>query len=151
MEVDNDQTELRDLVFVGRSNVGKSSLVNSVLGIEAAKTSRAPGKTRDLTYYPMERSHSRLVDCPGYGFARASGQEQERWRKLMEMYLAESLTIHRIIFLLDTTAGLQDTDAMLLEMLAERSLLFNLVLTKVDKVPGSKIRDKANVIIEDVK
>lgn len=151
LELDNAEEQLRDAVFVGRSNVGKSSLVNAVLGIEAAKTSKTPGKTRDLTYYPMERPYSRLIDCPGYGFARASRQERERWRKLMEMYFAESGTIQRVVFLVDMRAGLQDSDAMLMDMLVENSLLFSLVLTKVDKVKSSHVRDQANSVIDEVK
>ena len=146
--IDNEEDLIKDLVFVGRSNVGKSSLVNSVLGIQAAKTSKTPGKTRDLTFYPMERPQSRLVDCPGYGFARASQQEKERWRKFMEIYFTETLTIQRVIFLVDMTAGLQDSDAMLMDMLTSRNMPFNLVLTKVDKFKSNKIKDRANVVIE---
>ena len=105
MAIDNENFLLKDLVFVGRSNVGKSSLVNSILGIEAAMTSKTPGKTKEVTFYPMLRPHSRLVDCPGYGFARASNEEMEQWRKLMEIYLHDALTIQRVIFLVDTLAG----------------------------------------------
>ena len=69
----------------------------------------------------------------------------------MDMYFAESGTIQRVVFLVDTTAGLQDSDAMLMDMLVENSLLFTLVLTKVDKVKGSQVRDKANSVIDEVK
>ena len=67
----------------------------------------------------MLRSDARLVDCPGYGFARASHEEMDQWRKLMEIYLHEAMAIQRIVFLVDTVAGLQDSDAMLMKMLTD--------------------------------
>ena len=63
---------LKDIAFVGRSNVGKSSLINAILGVQAAKTSKTPGKTRDIQFYPLVKKDCRLIDCPGYGYARAS-------------------------------------------------------------------------------
>ena len=84
------QTSYKDLVFCGRSNVGKSSLINAITGQDVAITSKRPGKTRDLTYYSLEKEGARLVDCPGYGYARASQVEKEQWNKLMQVYLGEA-------------------------------------------------------------
>ena len=79
--------ELSDLAFVGRSNVGKSSLINAILGVQQTQTSKTPGKTKDLTFIPLKKPNCRLVDCPGYGYARASKAEMERWSKFMHLYL----------------------------------------------------------------
>ncbi len=74
--MDGENPLLKDIAFLGRSNVGKSSLINSVTGLEVAKTSKTPGKTRDITFIDLSLN-MRIVDCPGYGFARASQQEKE--------------------------------------------------------------------------
>lgn len=87
LDQEGDLAERKDLAFVGRSNVGKSSLINTLLGVQSAQTSKTPGKTKDLTFYPLEKTNCRLVDCPGYGFARASHTEKEKWRRFMQLYL----------------------------------------------------------------
>ena len=84
---DNDIAGLKELAFVGRSNVGKSSLINTVIGVQMTQTSKTPGKTKDLTFIPLDKPNCRLVDCPGYGFAKVSLAEKERWKKFMQIYL----------------------------------------------------------------
>jgi GTP-binding protein len=81
---------LKDLAFVGRSNVGKSSLVNIILGGNFAQTSKSPGKTKTLTLYSSMLEGARIVDCPGYGFAQVGHREKESWRKFMETYLRDA-------------------------------------------------------------
>ena len=83
----SDIAGLKELAFVGRSNVGKSSLINKVLGVQMTQTSKTPGKTKDLTFIPLEKPYCRLVDCPGYGYAKVSLAEKERWKKFMQIYL----------------------------------------------------------------
>lgn len=75
---------------MGRSNVGKSSLINAVLGQQLALTSKTPGKTQHLHFFPRPLLQASLVDCPGYGFARASGTQRDQWKKFMETYLLKS-------------------------------------------------------------
>jgi len=87
LELEGELSELRDLAFVGRSNVGKSSLINALLGLEITQTSKTPGKTKELTFIPLEKTGCRLVDCPGYGFAKTSHVEKEKWKKFMQLYL----------------------------------------------------------------
>ena len=103
--------------MVGRSNVGKSSLINGILsgkgkhtGSTAATrksqgalalTSKTPGKTNRLQFYSMPGVHANLVDCPGYGFAKASHTEKENWRRFMESYLKHSQFLHRVVLLID--------------------------------------------------
>ena len=84
LEQEGPDAELRDLAFVGRSNVGKSSLINTILGVQTTQTSKTPGKTKDLTFISLLKENCRLVDCPGYGYARASQIEKEKWRKFMQ-------------------------------------------------------------------
>lgn len=82
---------LKDLAFVGRSNVGKSSLVNILLGGNYAQTSKTPGKTKNLTFYETMLGGARIVDCPGYRFGNACHQEKESWRKFMENYMRDAI------------------------------------------------------------
>jgi GTP-binding protein EngB required for normal cell division len=106
----NESPGFKDIALLGRSNVGKSSLINQISGRQFAITSKTPGKTRDLQFIDLGLER-RIVDCPGYGFARAAGAEKEQWRKLMEIYLTQSTTIHRAMLLVDLHAGMQDSDA----------------------------------------
>ena len=78
-----------------------------------------------------------LVDCPGYGFAKASSQDKENWKKFMMQYLTESTKLHRVVMLIDIKAGMQDSDKLLVDMLTELNKIFMVVLTKADKVKAS--------------
>ena len=119
LQQDDENPSLKDIALVGRSNVGKSSLINYIAGIKVAKTSKTPGKTRDLTFIDLGHDR-RVIDCPGYGFARASQEEKEQWRRLMESYLQKSSSLHRVMLLIDSTTGVQASDKQLLDMLVER-------------------------------
>ena len=128
--------------------MGKSSLINAILGLDLTKTSKLPGKTRtlksiNLTKFQSELYLPRLVDCPGYGFARAAEAEKERWRKFMELYLREATSLHRVILLVDLTAGLTAKDKQLMDVLTDTSKPFILVITKCDKVKSKQVSDKA--------
>ena len=81
----------------------------------------------------------RIVDCPGYGFARASQQEKEQWRKLMETYLHNSPSLHRILLLIDINTGVQASDSMLLDLLVDKTRPVSLVLTKADKMKAKYV------------
>ena len=92
----------------------------------------------------------RIVDCPGYGFARASQQEKEQWRKLMETYLQNSKSLHRILLLIDINTGVQASDNMLLDLLVEKSKPVSLVLTKSDKMKAKHVQKTTEAIIKEV-
>ena len=93
----------------------------------------------------------RLVDCPGYGYAKASQVEKENWRKFMQIYLMSSSSLQRVMLLVDLSVGLQDSDKLLMDTLTESSQPFTLVLTKVDKIKqGEKIMDKAKTTVDQV-
>jgi len=90
---------LREFAFVGRSNVGKSSLINAMLDADIVQASRTPGKTRALSYVHLPQSDAFLVDCPGYGYAKVSQAEKQSWQKLMNVYMTHSQSLWRMIIL----------------------------------------------------
>ena len=98
-------------------------------------TSKTPGKTNRLHFFTLPALEgASLVDCPGYGFAKASYTERENWRKFMEIYLKHSHSLHRVVMLIDIQVGLMDSDKMLMDMLTDSHRPFLTVLTKADKV-----------------
>ncbi len=128
-----------EVVFVGRSNVGKSSLINMVTGRNIARVSKEPGRTRTINYFLLEDSVY-LVDVPGYGFARVPKEEQERWKEMMERYFTERKDNIRMVFLLvDAVAGLQRLDRQMVEWLELIGVPFTVVLTKTDKASQREI------------
>ncbi len=122
-----------EVVFVGRSNVGKSSLINMVVGRNVARVSKEPGRTRMINYFLLE-DKVYLVDVPGYGFARVPVKEREKWRSMMERYFRERKENIKMVFLLiDSVVGVQPLDERMLEWLQFIGVPFTVVLTKTDK------------------
>ena len=129
---------LPEVAFVGRSNVGKSSAINTLLGRKkAARVSRTPGRTQAINLFVLDRQLS-FADLPGYGFARVPPQVQERWRRSMERYLRERETLELVIVLVDARHPGQRSDVQMLDALRrfERKVL--VVATKVDQVGRSR-------------
>lgn len=125
---------LPEFAFLGRSNCGKSSLVNYLLGRKAlAHISRQPGKTRLLNYYRVEERYD-LVDLPGYGYARVSKAMRESWWSLMRRYLASDRRLTAALLLLDPRREPDDRDGEVVQMLQEGARPFAIVVTKVDKL-----------------
>lgn len=142
---EGEVSELKDLAFVGRSNVGKSSLINALLGIELTQTSKTPGKTKDLTFIPLAKPGCRLVDCPGYGYAKASQAEKERWKKFMQIYFKNSPSLQRVMLLVDLKVGLHDSDEILMDTLTSSNQQFSLVLTKIDRFKKeTEVKERAD-------
>ena len=122
-----------EFAFIGRSNVGKSSLINAVGGRrDLAKTSSTPGKTQMLNIFDIE-GRWRLVDLPGYGYARVSKKHRASLREMIETYLARRRSLHCAFVLLDASIPLQDIDREMIRWLAERGLPQAWVFTKADK------------------
>jgi GTP-binding protein len=128
---------LPEVALVGRSNVGKSSLLNTLVGRKAlARVSRTPGKTRALNVYRWGRLY--LVDVPGYGWSRAGQSERAAWRRLVFAYIAERPALAGVVWLLDIRREPSDDDLAMARALAGRRLPTLLAITKADKVSRSR-------------
>jgi len=131
---------LPELAVVGRSNVGKSSLINALVGQDGlARTSRTPGRTRLVNWFEVEtKPRFLLVDLPGYGYAEVSKATRESWRPLIETYLAQRTTLAGVLLLIDIRRGSQDEELDFVPWLAEREKPIVVALTKADKLPKNK-------------
>ncbi|MBN2759344.1 MAG: YihA family ribosome biogenesis GTP-binding protein [Rhodobacteraceae bacterium] len=126
-----------EVCFAGRSNVGKSSLINALTGRRAiARTSNTPGRTQEINYFTAGDSHY-LVDLPGYGFAKAPIPVVEKWQRLLKAYLSGRATLRRAFLLIDMRHGVKDVDAEIMRMLDTSAVTFQVVLTKADKISAS--------------
>lgn len=131
--------DVPEVAFVGRSNVGKSSLINALLGQKnLAKTSSTPGLTKLVNYFLVNESF-RIVDLPGYGFAKAGHKHVANWASLMEQYLLSSFSLRSVCVLLDCRHQPSDLDKMMIEFLNFHQIPYVLVATKVDKIAKSQI------------
>ena len=130
-----------EIAFCGRSNVGKSSLLNALTGRKAiARTSVTPGRTQELNFFEVgEPTQFRLVDMPGYGFAKAPVKVVERWKQLVRTYLRGRAVLKRTLVLVDARHGAKAVDLEMMKMLDEAAVGFRLVLTKADKIKASEL------------
>ncbi len=132
---------LPEIAFAGRSNVGKSSLVNALTGQSAlARVSRSPGRTRQINFFDLG-GRMMLVDLPGYGYAEAPKREIARWTKLIERYLRGRPSLMRVLLLLDARFGLKETDRPLMKLLDEAAVSYQVVLTKADLLEEADLAD----------
>jgi GTP-binding protein len=133
--------EVPEVAFAGRSNVGKSSLLNALTGRKAlARTSVTPGRTQELNFFDVgDPLAFRLVDMPGYGFAKAPKDIVKKWRFLVNDYLRGRQVLKRALVLIDSRHGIKDVDREILEMLDRAAVSYRLVMTKADKVKASDL------------
>lgn len=134
------ESDLPEVVFAGRSNVGKSSLINRLFGRKAlAKVSQNPGKTATINFFlcdggQSKNSSARFVDLPGYGYAKVSKTERARWGQLIEGYFAQNRTFALVVCLVDIRHDAQALDVSMIQFVQDCGLPFAVVLTKADKL-----------------
>jgi GTP-binding protein len=141
-------TDLPEVAFAGRSNVGKSSLINAVAGQNhLARASTAPGRTREINFFVAD-GKLRLVDLPGYGFAKVSRGEKNKFQNLGRSYLRGRPNLKRAYLLIDSRHGLKDVDTEAMDAFDDAAVSYQIVLTKADKLKG---RDLEQVHAETLK
>ena len=137
---------LQEVVLCGRSNVGKSSLINSLFNRRnIAKTSSTPGKTRSINYYEVDEKFY-LVDLPGFGYAKTSKKEREFWAALIENYFSTSKNISLVFHLIDSRHKPTDLDLKLNELIKSYRLEYNIIMTKIDKLNQSELSRTKNEV-----
>lgn len=135
-----------EFAFVGRSNVGKSSLINAITKSDIAITSKTPGRTKQLNFFNIAEKMN-FVDMPGYGYAKANKKEIENWTDLMIKYLLGRDNLKRLFLLIDSRRGIKDNDLEIMKILDDCAVLYQVVLTKSDEV-GKQELEK---ILKDIK
>lgn len=133
--------DVPEVAFAGRSNVGKSSLLNALTGRKSiARASVTPGRTQELNFFEVgEPTKLRLVDMPGYGFAKAPPKVVENWRRLVRDFLRGRAVLKRTLLLIDARHGIKPVDAEMMDMLDEAAAPYRVVLTKADKIKASEL------------
>jgi GTP-binding protein len=141
-----------EIAFAGRSNVGKSSLLNALTGRKSlARTSNTPGRTREVNFFNA-KDRLMLADLPGYGYARVSKTEVEGWTRLIEDYLRGRVQLRRCCLLIDSRHGLKDSDRTAMAMMDQAAQNYQIVLTKCDKIkPGPLKKRVEDITLELVK
>ena len=130
-----------EIAFAGRSNVGKSSLINALTGQKSlARVSVTPGRTRELNFFTLGKNDDfYLVDMPGYGYARASKAEVKGWTRLIQDYLKGRRELKRVFLLIDARHGLKESDREIMTLMDEAAVSYQGVLTKADKPKGAEL------------
>jgi len=142
-----------EIAFAGRSNVGKSSILNALTGRNSlARTSHTPGRTQELNFFalggPPGEERLRLVDMPGYGYASASKQKIASWTSLMSDYLRGRQTLARVFVLVDGRHGVKDVDAQMFDLLDQSAVSYQVILTKRDEVKASDAQARVDSTLE---
>lgn len=134
------ETGLPEIAFAGRSNVGKSSLINAITGVNGlARASNMPGRTQELNFFELP-GKAYLVDLPGYGFAAAPKKVVQAWTRLIHDYLRGRVQLKRVFLLIDSRHGIKKTDENVMKMLDGAAVTYQIILTKADKLPSGVVQ-----------
>lgn len=136
-------TQFAEYAFVGRSNVGKSSLINAIVNEKIARTSNTPGRTQSLNLFNLN-DKTMIVDLPGYGFARVSKADALRWLERLQEYLLNRSQLRRLFILIDSRIGVKDSDLDLMDFCDDNGICYQIVYTKKDK----RVREKEQLQIQ---
>lgn len=145
------QNELPEIAFAGKSNVGKSSLINALMNRKSyARISATPGKTQTINFYNIN-SELYLVDLPGYGYAKVSEKEKEQWGKLIERYLHGSAQLKAVFLLIDIRHDPSANDKMMYDWIVNQGFQPIIIATKLDKLKRSQIQKHVKMVREGLK
>lgn len=138
---DYPQTDLPEIAFAGRSNAGKSSLINQISDSKIAHVSNTPGKTRLLSFFNVRLKYI-LVDMPGYGFAKRSGAEQNSWEEMVEVYIKRRIQLKGLILVMDIRRDWTEEEELLKMFTEKAGVPIAVALTKSDKISKSEVKSK---------
>lgn len=141
------ETYYPEVAFIGASNVGKSSLINSLTAQKIAITSNTPGRTRQVNFFLISE-RLMLVDMPGYGFAKAKDKHIAQWQKTSFEYFAKRRQLKRVFLLIDPIKGLKETDHEMADIFNALGISYQIILTKTDKLKPTELEKSKNEIIE---
>ena len=139
-----------EIAFSGRSNVGKSSLINSITGTKfTARTSQNPGRTQQLNFFEAGNGQIRLVDFPGFGYAKASKSSIQKWNNLIKSYIKYRSSLVRVFLLIDSRRGITNPDRDAMEIFNKLAVSYQIVLTKIDKLKSSELISTFEGVIKE--
>lgn len=145
------ESDFDEVAFAGRSNVGKSSLINALFNqTKLAKTSSTPGRTQQLNFFNFDNKLY-LVDLPGYGYAKAPEKLVRQWQVVLKTYLRGRPTLRRVFLLIDSRHGLKKEDREIMKLLDESAVTYQVVLTKIDKISEKALSSVSTAIAEELK
>lgn len=144
------ESRFPEIAFIGKSNVGKSSLINATVNKKIALTSKTPGRTKQLNFFLLEEQLS-IVDMPGYGYAKASKKDIEDWEKLSYRYFSTRANLKKVFLLIDARRGLDKKDEEMINIFNALAVSYQLVLTKIDQLKPEELTKIIAKITEDSK
>jgi GTP-binding protein len=142
---------IKEIAFAGRSNVGKSSLLNALTGRRAlARTSNTPGRTQQINFFELD-GQLYLVDLPGYGYAKASKERVHAWNDMVFNYLQSRMTLKRVCVLIDARHGIKDIDDETMAFLDSANVPYAVIMTKADKLKAAELAEVVTSVIQGLK
>jgi len=146
------EESISEVAFSGRSNVGKSSLINAITGTKfTARTSQNPGRTQQLNFFSIGENHLRLVDFPGFGYAKASKSSILSWNRLIKSFIRYRSSLIRVYLLVDARRGITNSDNETMIMFDKLAISYQIVITKIDKLNSKELSSVFNSVKEKCK